>query len=184
MIPIPQYPLYSALITKYGFGQVNYYLDEANNWALDMAELERAYEEGSVEFDIRILVVINPGNPTGQVLTRENIEEIARFAHKHKLFIFADEVYQENIYAKGSEFHSFKKAVFEMGPPYSNEIELASFHTCSKGFICMCGISGYVELLNVAPEIVVQYKKMLTCRLPVTNIGQVGVLGAARKAIV
>lgn len=39
-----------------------------------------------------MIVVINPGNPTGQVLTRENIEAIIRFAYSNKLFIFADEV--------------------------------------------------------------------------------------------
>lgn len=35
MIPIPQYPLYSALITLGGGKQINYYLDESKNWALD-----------------------------------------------------------------------------------------------------------------------------------------------------
>lgn len=54
-------------------------------------------------------MVINPGNPTGQVLSRDNIEEIIKFAYKERLFIFADEVYQDNIYAEGSKFFSFKK---------------------------------------------------------------------------
>jgi len=160
MVPVTQYPVYGALCAKHDFGQVNYYLDEANGWALDIAELERAHRENSSKYDIRLLVVINPGNPTGQVLTRQNLEAIARFAYKHRLFVFADEVYQENVYAEGSEFHSFKKVVSELGPPYSTEIEVASFHTCSKGFICVCGMAGYVELLNVDPEVVGQYGKM------------------------
>lgn len=42
-----------------------------------------------------------------QVLTRQNMEEVVRFAHEHRLFLLADEVYQENIIAK--PFHSFKK---------------------------------------------------------------------------
>lgn len=54
-------------------------------------------------------MVINPGNPTGQVLSRENIEEIIKFAYKEKLFVLADEVYQDNVYAEGSKFYSFKK---------------------------------------------------------------------------
>lgn len=57
----------------------------------------------------RALVIINPGNPTGQVLSRQNIEEIIKFAYKEKLFLFADEVYQDNVYAEGCKFHSFKK---------------------------------------------------------------------------
>lgn len=43
-----------------------------------------------------------------QVLTRENMEEVIKFAHRKNLFILADEVYQENIVSK--PFHSFKKA--------------------------------------------------------------------------
>ena len=35
--------------------------------------------------------------------------DIVKFAYKEKLFVFADEVYQHNVYAEGSEFHSFKK---------------------------------------------------------------------------
>lgn len=46
------------------------------------------------------------------MLSRENIEEIIRFAYKEKLFLFADEVYQDNIYAEGSKFHSFKKVLY------------------------------------------------------------------------
>jgi alanine transaminase len=72
--------------------QVGYFLDEANGWALDIGELERSIEESKNTYDIKALVVINPGNPTGQVLSKTNIEEIIKFAHKHKLFVFADEV--------------------------------------------------------------------------------------------
>jgi len=39
MIPIPQYPLYSALITLNGGKQINYYLDETKNWALDAKDV-------------------------------------------------------------------------------------------------------------------------------------------------
>ena len=80
----------------------------------------------------RVLVVINPGNPTGQVLTRKNIENVIRFAHKHHLFLLADEVYQDNIYDKDSAFHSFKKVMTEMGEPYL-KMELVSFMSISKG---------------------------------------------------
>merc|ERR550519_3258011 len=138
MIPIPQYPLYSASLAEYNMDQVGYYLVEAKNWALDVAELERSYEAAKEKSDIKAIVVINPGNPTGQVLTRENIEAVIKFA--------ADEVYQQNIYAEGSAFHSFKKVMFEMGAPYDT-LEVASFMTCSKGYMGECGIrGGYAEV--------------------------------------
>merc|ERR1711971_791547 len=71
MIPIPQYPLYSASLAEYNMDQVGYYLDEDKNWSLDMAEIERAYNAAASKCAVRAIVIINPGNPTGQVLTRE-----------------------------------------------------------------------------------------------------------------
>ncbi|KOB72825.1 Alanine aminotransferase [Operophtera brumata] len=136
LIPIPQYPLYSASLAEYGLAQVGYYLDEDNNWGLDVKELERAIADA--DCNVRALVVINPGNPTGQVLTRQNIEEVIKFAHKHKLFLFADEVYQENVYAEGSQFFAFKKVLREVGAPYDT-IELASYMSASKGYVGECG---------------------------------------------
>ena len=47
MIPIPQYPLYSASLAEYNIEQVGYYLNEDKNWALDSDELERAYAEAT-----------------------------------------------------------------------------------------------------------------------------------------
>lgn len=132
MIPIPQYPLYSAILAEFGLGQISYYLNEENKWSLDVSELERAFNEGKKTSQPRVLVVINPGNPTGQVLTRSNIEDIIKFAQKNHLFILADEVYQHNIYDENSTFHSFKKVLMEMGEPYS-KMELASFMSISKG---------------------------------------------------
>lgn len=132
MIPIPQYPLYSATLAEFGLHQVGYYLNEDNKWALDISELERSFKESKETCNPRVLVVINPGNPTGQVLTRQNIEQIIEFAQKHRLFLLADEVYQDNVYDKESAFHSFKKVMMEMGEPYC-KMELASFMSASKG---------------------------------------------------
>lgn len=75
----------------------------------------------------RAIVVINPGNPTGQVLSRQNIEEIIKFAFKEKLFVFADEVYQDNVYADGSKFFSFKKVIFMMSKKVSDFLSFRSF---------------------------------------------------------
>lgn len=172
MIPIPQYPLYSASLAEYNMEQVGYYLDEARNWALDAAELERAYNAAKDTSDIRAIVIINPGNPTGQVLTRENVELVIKFAAEKKLFIFADEVYQHNVYAEGSAFHSFKKVMMDMGAPY-NKLEMASFMTCSKGYMGECGIrGGYAEVINMDPEVMAMLQKSISAKLCPTVIGQ------------
>lgn len=72
-------------------------------------DFQRSITEARKVCNPRAIVVINPGNPTGQVLSRKNIEEVIKFAYKEKLFILADEVYQDNVYAEGCKFHSFKK---------------------------------------------------------------------------
>jgi len=172
MIPIPQYPLYSASLAEYNMEQVGYYLDEARNWALDPQELERSIKEAKKKCDVRAIVIINPGNPTGQVLTRENIEAVIKFAHKENLFIFADEVYQHNVYAEGSKFHSFKKVMMEMGAPYS-DMEVASFMSCSKGYMGECGIrGGYAEVVNMDPGVMAMLQKSISAKLCPTVLGQ------------
>ncbi|KAL7294884.1 hypothetical protein TKK_0011808 [Trichogramma kaykai] len=172
MIPIPQYPLYSATISEFGLQQCGYYLDEDNKWGLDVDELERAYQAAKTNSNPRVLVVINPGNPTGQVLTRENIENIVRFAHKNKLFLLADEVYQDNVYDKDSAFYSFKRVMTEMGEPYCH-MELASFMSISKGYMGECGLrGGYAEIINMDPKVMAILMKSISATLCPTAVGQ------------
>ena len=66
MIPVPQYPLYSATLSEYGAHQIEYYLDEDNNWALNIDELERSLSASKDRCVPRGIVIINPGNPTGE----------------------------------------------------------------------------------------------------------------------
>ncbi|XP_066587698.1 alanine aminotransferase 2 [Prorops nasuta] len=173
MIPIPQYPLYSATLAEFGLEQVGYYLNEDNKWSLDVDELERSLSEAKRKCNPRVLVVINPGNPTGQVLTRANIEDIIRFAYKNHLFLLADEVYQDNIYDKNSAFHSVKKVLTEMGEPYS-KMELASFMSISKGYMGECGIrGGYGEYHNMDPKVMAVLQKSISAMLCPTVLGQV-----------
>lgn len=172
MVPIPQYPLYSATIAEFDMAQIGYYLDESKNWGLDINELQRSIDEARKTSAVRAIVIINPGNPTGQVLSRENIEGIIKFAHKENLFIFADEVYQDNIYAKGSKFYSFKKVLSEMGEPYS-KMDMASFMSCSKGYMGECGIrGGYAEVINMCSEVKAMLLKSISAQLCPTTIGQ------------
>ncbi|XP_050704696.1 alanine aminotransferase 1-like [Eriocheir sinensis] len=172
MIPIPQYPLYSATIAEYDLHQIGYYLDESTNWGLDIAELERSYTEAQKVCQPKALVVINPGNPTGNVLPRENIEAVIKFAYEKKLFLFADEVYQDNVYADGCKFHSFKKVLVELGEPYCH-MELASFMSCSKGYMGECGLrGGYAEIINLDPQVKAMYLKSISAKLCPTTLGQ------------
>ncbi|GLV39305.1 uncharacterized protein CBL_13839 [Carabus blaptoides fortunei] len=172
MIPIPQYPLYSAILAEFDMHQIGYFLNEQKKWGLDLSELQRSFDEAKKGSHPRVIVVINPGNPTGQVLSRDNIEEIIRFSYQNNLFIFADEVYQDNVYAEESKFYSFKKVMIEMGEPY-NKMELASFMSCSKGYMGECGLrSGYVEVINLCPKVKAIFVKAINAMLCPSVLGQ------------
>ncbi|XP_049809813.1 alanine aminotransferase 1-like isoform X1 [Schistocerca nitens] len=175
MIPIPQYPLYSATLSEFNMVQIPYYLDEERCWGLDVTELQHAIGEAKKVCNPRAIVIINPGNPTGQVLSRNNIEEIIKFAHQERLFIFADEVYQDNVYAEESKFYSFKKVMMEMGPPYS-EMEMASFMSASKGYMGECGLrGGYCEVINLDPDVKEMCLKGFSVLSGATLPGQVAI---------
>ncbi|KTF82368.1 hypothetical protein cypCar_00022786 [Cyprinus carpio] len=177
MIPIPQYPLYSAAISEMDAVQVNYYLDEDNCWALDINELYRAYQAAKLHCQPRVICIINPGNPTvmipRQVQSKKCIEEVLHFAYEENLFVMSDEVYQDNVYTPDCQFHSFKKVLYEMGPEYFNSVELASFHSTSKGYTGECGFrGGYMEVINMDPEVKAQMVKLLSVRLCPPLAGQ------------
>ena len=174
MIPIPQYPLYTAQLALLGGTVVPYYLDEAKAWAFTMEELEQAYAKA---YDSGVkphaFVLINPGNPTGQVLDRNVLEQIVDWAHKKQLMIISDEVYQENIYAAGKKFHSMREIVLTAPGNISSEVQLASLHTVSKGMIGECGRrGGYMELLNVPHDARAQLEKLCALQLSPNNWGQ------------
>lgn len=58
------------------------------------------------------------------------------------------QVYQDNVYSPDCRFHSFKKVLSEMGPEYSSNVELASFHSTSKGYM-----GEYVASTSVRPAV-------------------------------
>jgi aspartate/methionine/tyrosine aminotransferase len=172
MIPIPQYPLYSATITLYEGKQVGYYLDEGHDWKLSEAMLEDSLQEARrYGVKVKAICVLNPGNPTGSVLDRDNIAMLIRFAKTHDLAILADEVYQENIYLRGDTFVSFARALVEEG---ETEVSLFSFHSCSKGFLGECGQrGGYMEVRNIPADVVAQITKLQSVSLCSNLTGQV-----------
>ncbi|MFN7957150.1 MAG: aminotransferase class I/II-fold pyridoxal phosphate-dependent enzyme [Holophagaceae bacterium] len=179
MVPIPQYPLYSATITLYEGRMVPYYLDEANGWKLSRAmlvdSLARAQAEGT---RVRAICVINPGNPTGAVLDEANIGMIIDFARENGLSILADEVYQENVYAPGDAFVSFAKVLHEKE---AKDISLFSFHSCSKGFLGECGVrGGYFEYRNVPDDVAAQILKLQSVSLCANLAGQAATYAMVR----
>lgn len=116
MIPIPQYPLYTASITLYNGKSVPYYMEEDGEWGLSMGELARALQEARAGgVDVRALVLINPGNPTGNCLSSDLLREVVSFCSENRILLIADEVYQANVYG-GHRFVSARSAAIAYAP--------------------------------------------------------------------
>ena len=175
MVPIPQYPLYSASIQLYNGTLVPYELNENDNWSMDLGKMKKAIDDARAKGkNVRGLVFINPGNPTGQCLTEENLKELIKFAYDEKIVLLCDEVYQENIYQDTKPFISARKAAHDMGEPYRSGLEMLCFHTVSKGTLGECGIrGGYVEMVNIHPGTIEEVYKIASINLSPNVSGQV-----------
>lgn len=134
LTPIPQYPLYSALGTLLQSALVPYYLNEAAGWACSANDLAESLAKAEIDgISTRALVVINPGNPTGQVLSEDNMQDIVSFCVEKGICLMADEVYQENVWKPGAKFTSFRKVAMDMGAiKGADGLQLISFHSISK----------------------------------------------------
>lgn len=104
----------------------------------------------NIGIKIAAFVVINPGDPTGNLLSPQIQRKIIEFCSEKQIPLLADEVYQENVYSL--PFVAFKRAASEFVQPTGREIQLYSFHSVSKGFLGECGRrEGYLECLVSLP---------------------------------
>ena len=175
LVPIPQYPLYTASLSVLDARCVPYYLDESKNWGTDLDAIKTAYKQALSEgTDVRAIVIINPGNPTGASLPEDDIKAVLEFAAQEKLVVMADEVYQTNVFI--GKFHSFKSVLRSMQKADAEKykyVELVSLHSISKGMVGECGHrGGYFELIGFDPDVVEQIYKFVSISLCAPVVGQ------------
>ena len=173
LVPYPQFPLFNALITLKNGQPIGYFMDEIDNyWKISIKGMQQALDDSRKKgINTIAIVVINPGNPTGHILSEDEMKKIVEFCELNKLVLLADEVYQDNIYNPDKKFHSFRKVINNL----KTDTELFSFHSLSKGFAGECGLrGGYVELLNIDPEIKAQLLKLSSIMICCSTIGQLG----------
>ncbi|PVH19938.1 hypothetical protein CXQ85_001715 [Candidozyma haemuli] len=156
LIPIPQYPLYTASIALNNAVPIGYLLNEEKEWSTDPNEIRELIAENKEKgVTIKALVVINPGNPTGAILKEQDIVELINIAAEHGLVLIADEVYQENVFH--GEFVSVKRVLsklLEKDNELYKHVQLASLHSTSKGVSGECGQrGGYMELVGFTREV-------------------------------
>jgi alanine-synthesizing transaminase len=93
LVPMPDYPLWTAAITLSGGTAVHYICDEQAGWNPDIDDIKSKLSPRT-----RALVVINPNNPTGAVYDRAVLEDIARIARENGLIVYSDEIYDRIVY--------------------------------------------------------------------------------------
>ena len=93
LLPMPDYPLWTAATSLSGGTPVHYLCDEANGWMPNLADIR-----AKITPHTKAIVVINPNNPTGVLYSDELLEGIVVIAREHGLVILADEVYDKVLY--------------------------------------------------------------------------------------
>ncbi|MEX2784285.1 pyridoxal phosphate-dependent aminotransferase [Streptococcus sp. H49] len=88
LIPMPDYPLWTAAVSLAGGHAVHYICDEKAEWYPDIADIK-----AKISSNTKAIVVINPNNPTGALYPKDILEEIVDIARQNDLLIFADEIY-------------------------------------------------------------------------------------------
>ena len=93
LLPMPDYPLWTAATSLSGGTPVHYLCDEANDWMPNLADIR-----AKITPRTKAIVVINPNNPTGVLYSDELLLGIVAIAREHGLVILADEVYDKVLY--------------------------------------------------------------------------------------
>ncbi len=93
LIPMPDYPLWTAAVNLSGGKAVHYRCDEQACWYPDLEDLKKR-----ITSHTKALVVINPNNPTGSHYPREILESLVSIAREHDLLLYADEIYDKMVY--------------------------------------------------------------------------------------
>ena len=93
LIPAPDYPLHTAVVSLSGGTPVHYRCDEGSGWMPDLADIR-----AKVTPRTKAIVVINPNNPTGALYPVEVLKDIVEVARQHELIVFADEIYDKTLY--------------------------------------------------------------------------------------
>lgn len=88
LVPMPDYPLWTACVSLAGGNAVHYVCDEKSNWYPDIDDIK-----SKITSNTKAIVVINPNNPTGALYPKDILEQIVDIARQNDLIIFADEIY-------------------------------------------------------------------------------------------
>ncbi|MCI7354160.1 MAG: pyridoxal phosphate-dependent aminotransferase [[Actinobacillus] rossii] len=133
LVPMPDYPLWTAAVTLSGGKAVHYLCDEDSDWYPSLDDIK-----SKITSRTKGIVIINPNNPTGAVYSKDLLEQIADLAREHGLIIFADEIYDKILYDGAVHHH-----IAAIAP----DILTVTFNGLSKAYR-ICGFRQGWMILN------------------------------------
>ncbi|KAM9364906.1 alanine aminotransferase 2-like [Pholidichthys leucotaenia] len=173
LAPVPSPFTLPLLLETAGATLVPYRLTEERGWAVEVDQLRRAVKTARGCCEPRAIYICNPGVPTGHVQDRKSIEEVILFAATERLLLLADEVYQDSVFGQDRQFISYKKVLSEMDKDLAEMVELVSFNSLSSTYTGECGLrAGYMETVNLDPEVMYFVDNVLCCDISTPVIGQ------------
>ena len=155
LTPSPGYPLYTAVVAKLCCPERPYFLDESNGWQPDLQDIA-----GKIDSRTRAIVLINPNNPTGSVCERKTLEGLLELAARHRLVVFADEIYDKLIL--GERPHVCTASL-------TDEVPVLTFNGLSKAYlgpglrIGWCIMSGPERVLRELKEAIHKFLRARLC---------------------
>ena len=148
LVPMPDYPLWTACISLAGGNAFHYRCDEQADWYPDIDDIKL-----KITSNTKAIVVINPNNPTGALYSEDLLKEIVEIARQNDLIIFADEIYDRLV--MDGQKHT---AIASLAP----DVFCVSMNGLSKshricgfrvGWMVLSGpkanVRGYIEGLNM-----------------------------------
>lgn len=93
LVPMPDYPLWTASVNLAGGKAIHYLCDEQQDWYPSLDDIK-----AKITKKTKALVLINPNNPTGAVYDKTFLLELLQIARMHKLVVMSDEIYDKVLY--------------------------------------------------------------------------------------
>ena len=103
IVPAPYWVSYTSMIELCGAKAVSIKTTEANDFLMEMSDLESA-----ITSKTKGILINSPSNPTGSIYSEEQLKEIGALCQKHGLFVVCDDIYRNLVYGE-SNWTSFLK---------------------------------------------------------------------------
>lgn len=145
IFPDPGFPTYYSVIKLCGAVPVRVQLREKNKFRMNPKDIEKAITPKT-----KLIIINSPNNPTGSVMTPEEIDEIYKIAKKHNIYLFSDEIYSRMMYGEKAKFHS----------PSTNDL-CKDIVVVGNGFSKAFAMTGWRLGVAIGPEKVIEKMGLL-----------------------